>query len=94
MGNTSIQMTTVSGMQQFGAKCDHVLIVHLLHLCCLRYAPRVAELGAGLAFVINFTKSDSPPSSTFVTGIINCVAAARKGMAKGMKIILVDTKAW
>lgn len=95
VGNLTTDVTVISGLANHGhgAECDHAIVVHIPHLCTLRYQHNVAEVAAGIAYTTS--RADGRTiDDAFVQACVDGVADARLAAASGMKLALVDTAAW
>lgn len=95
VGDTTLDVTAISGLSKLfeEATCDHAIVMHIPHLCTLRYAHNIAEIAAGLAYTAALAKGEQVSGDT-AKQVTDAVAAARCSAADKMELHLVDTITW
>ena len=90
VGDLTLTVSVLSGLRQCNAQCDHAIILHLPHLCTLRYGHNVAEIAAGVAYATSLAH-DISPTADYVSSVVDAVATARRDGATGIGVTLRST---
>lgn len=92
VGGVKLLVTVVSGLQQHGCECDHAIIIHIPHLCALRYGHFVPETAAGITYAKSYSEA-VPFSDPLFKSVLGGVTNARKAMA-GPEFVMCHTNDW
>jgi hypothetical protein len=93
IGGLTLTVSVLSGLRQYNTQCDHAIVLHMPHLCTLRYAYNVAEIAAGVAYATSLA-DDIHPTDDYVRTVVDAVAAARRDAGSGIGVTLKSTSDW
>jgi len=93
VGNVTLDMTVISGWPVDEDTCDRAIVLHIPHLCTLRYSHNVAEIAMGLACVARLSKGEHV-TEDFLKTVMDAVADARSDSFGKLGLALVNTGEW